>query len=112
MFYDVLEKLAASKGKSVFAVTTELGITASTVSYWKKKGTTPKSDILAKFAEYFNVSTDYLLNGGNETGRPAISDDDLKFALFGGDVVVTDKMFQEVKDFAQYVKEKNRNEKS
>ena len=109
MFYDVLEKLSLSKGKSVFAVITELNITASTVSYWKKKGTTPKGDVLAKIADYFNVSTDYLLNGGFENTKGPVTDDDIKFALFGGDVEVTDAMYEEVKNFAKFVKERKLN---
>jgi len=35
--------------------------------------------------------------------RP-VSDDDIKFALFGGDGEITDAMYQEVKEFAALVK--------
>ncbi|MBQ8574793.1 MAG: helix-turn-helix transcriptional regulator [Clostridia bacterium] len=112
MFYDVLEKLCKSKGKSVFAVTTELDITASTVSYWKKKGTAPKGDTLAKIASYFGVSTDYLLNGTDNTTK-IITDDDIKFALFGG-MNVSDKVYEDIKKMAIIMAEKEmrENEKS
>lgn len=110
MFYDILEKLCASKGKSVFAVTSELNITPSTVSYWKKKGASPKGETLSKIASYFSVTTDYLLSGKEATSKPAVTDDDIKFALFGTDGEVTDEMFEEVKRFADYLKEKKKKE--
>ena len=37
-------------------------------------------------------------------GRRSVSDEDIKFALFGGDGEITDAMYQEVKDFAALVK--------
>lgn len=33
-----------------------------------------------------------------------VTDDDIKFALFGGDGEITDAMYEEVKQFAQMVK--------
>lgn len=62
MFFTTFENLCAKKGKTPTAVGNELGIAKTTVSYWRnKKGVIPKQDILLKLAEYFNVSTDYLL---------------------------------------------------
>ena len=37
-------------------------------------------------------------------GMRPVSDDDIKFALFGGDGEITDAMYQEVKEFAALVK--------
>ncbi len=37
-------------------------------------------------------------------GEREVSDDDIKFALFGGDSEITDAMYDEVKRFAQMVK--------
>lgn len=56
---------------------------------------------LSKIAEYFGVSVEYLLNG--DTGI----EENLKVALFGGDAVVTDEMWDEVKRYARYIKERN-----
>ena len=41
--------------------------------------------------------------------RPSVTDDDIKFALFGGDQEITDEMYEEVKSFAAYVKQKYKN---
>ena len=66
MFFTNFEKLCQSKGKSTTAVGKELGISKTTISYWRNtKGTTPKQEVLIRIAEYFNVSTDFLL-GINE----------------------------------------------
>ena len=83
-------------------------VTKSTVAYWRANGNLiPKQDVLLKMAEYFNVSVDYLL-GNNDIKNPpksSISDDDIKFALWGdvADEIPNDKL-QEVKTFAEFIK--------
>ena len=42
--------------------------------------------------------------GESQPTRPVIRDEDIKFALFGGDAEITDEQFEEVKRFAQFVK--------
>lgn len=80
-----------------------------------RKGVFP-TDRLVDIANYLNVSTDYLLTG-EETkkvttdGERTVSNDDIKFALFGGDGEITDEMFEEVKRFAQMVKLREEAEK-
>jgi len=41
-------------------------------------------------------------------GRPEITDEDIKFALFGGAGEITDEMFEEVKRFARYVQQQSK----
>lgn|GEM_PF-6200146 len=41
---------------------------------------------------------------------PTVTDDDIKFALFDGDKDITDEMYNEVKEFAKYVKSKYKKE--
>ena len=38
-----------------------MGVTRSAISIWKRKGTTPKGDTVAKMADVLRVSADYLL---------------------------------------------------
>lgn len=64
-----------------------------------------------KFAVCLGISLDEVY--GQKENAPAdkgedASDDDIKFALFGGDGEITDEMFNEVKNFAQYVKQRER----
>ena len=76
MFYDVYQNLCKDIGKSATGVALELNIARSTVSNWKKTGTTPQADILQKVADYFNVSIDYLLEKENEKTSPTESAED------------------------------------
>ncbi len=57
---------------------------------------------LSKISEHFGVSVEYLLTG--EEALP--SDESLKVALFGGGIEVTDEMWNEVKRYAQYIKDR------
>ena len=47
---------------------------------------------------------------GQQTGR-SISDEDIKFALFGGDGEITEEMYREVRDFAAFVKRREEEKK-
>ena len=44
-------------------------------------------------------------------GERSVSDDDIKFALFGGDGEITDEMYDEVKRFAAYIKQREAGKK-
>ena len=53
------------------------------------------------------MSVDYLLGKSDEKEKsPSFSDEDLKFALFGGDKDIPDEVLDEVKRFAAYAKER------
>lgn len=95
----------------------ELGFRRSVLSDLKNgRKKSLDTTTLMKIAEYFNVSVDYLLTGeeikkAHTDGERAVSDDDIKFALFGGDGEITDAMYDEVKRFAQMVKLREEAEK-
>lgn len=60
-FYERFEWLCEEKGVTPTQAARDVGIRQSVVSMWKKRGSTPKGSTLNKLAEYFEVSTDYLL---------------------------------------------------
>ena len=62
-FYDNFIKLCKRCNKTPTAVATDLGINRGTVSAWKNKGTEPNGSTVKKIANYFGVSTDFLLKG-------------------------------------------------
>jgi len=74
-----------------------------------RKGVFP-ADRLALIAEYLGVSSDFLMTGKEktptETGERQVTDKDIQFALFGGSDEITEKMYDEVKKFAAYVKQR------
>lgn len=61
MFYDIFYGLCQKVGVTPTQVARDVGIRQSTVSMWKKQGTTPKYETSKKLADYFGVSVDYLI---------------------------------------------------
>ncbi|MCI8387130.1 MAG: helix-turn-helix transcriptional regulator [Clostridiales bacterium] len=80
-----------------------LGISRQAYSNYELGNREADYSTLSKLADYFGVSVDYLL--GRDTPESS-SDDNVKVALFGGDGEVTDEMWEEVKNFTEYIKEK------
>lgn len=102
--YDRIKGLCQRKGMTVSRLAIELGFSKSTFS-WLKNYPEKKisTNTAQKIADYFGVSVDYLITGAEVLAPPAVTDYDLKVALFNGDTEVTDEMWQEVKNFAEMV---------
>ena len=107
-FYERYKQLCNEKGKTPTGVGRALGIDGSTVNYWKNNHA-PAHNNLKKLANYFNVSVDYLL-GKTDIRNPVENqspEEIAKVALFGGEKEVTDEMWNEVKDYVEYIKAKH-----
>ena len=79
MFYDLFCQLCEQKGVSVTRATVEMGLSRTIGSKWKRTGATPNGETLNRIAEYFGVTTDYLLTGeGTKTAAIDVVDDDLR----------------------------------
>ena len=113
MFYDLYNELCKSKGISCSRAAKEIGLSNSTVTKWKNKGATPSGDTLAKVAAYFGVSVNDLIGKQKDLTieNREVSDDDIKFALFGGGQV-SDAQYEEVKQFVRFIKERDANGKN
>jgi len=83
MFFLRFRQLCDEVNKSTTAVAQELGVSKSTVSYWRNtEGAIPKQEVIAKIAEYFSVSIDYLLgNTDIKSPQPTSEDDELLLLL-------------------------------
>ena len=66
--------------------------------------TATHEQISAIIATYSNQ--DQVKIAPSVSGERSVSDDDIKFALFGGDGEITDEMYDEVKRFAEFVKQR------
>ena len=64
-------------------------VSQQTVGAWETERAIPGADTLSELADYFNVTTDYLL------GRPEKKDDDTKTA----DIEDLDKMIDNARSF-------------
>ena len=73
VFYDVFNSLCAAKGISCKRASMEIGLSNSTAAKWKRTGATPNGDTLSKIADYFGVTTDYLLNGEQKEKPSTVS---------------------------------------
>ena len=76
-----------------------------------RKGVFP-ADRLAMIAEYFGVTTDFLLTGNEKAPTPEgerkISDDDIMFALWGDSDDVDKDDLEDVKRYAAFVRERKK----
>lgn len=66
MFYDRFAELCSERNISANKAATDIGLSNSTVTKWKKTGAVPQTATLSKIAEYFNVSMNYLLGETEE----------------------------------------------
>ena len=109
MFFNRFKELCDHKNVSAYRACTDIGLNRSAVAKWKNGGK-PNGSTAAKLAEYFGVTTDYLLCQSEEKtpgeAPRVISDEEIKFALFGGDEEITDDMYEEVKKFAAFLKQR------
>lgn len=105
-----LKELRINKKLSQSVIAEYLGVTKQAYSLYELGKREPDFETLLKLGEFFDVSVDYLLKGNSNTPQP--TSDDIKFALFDGETGISDEAYEEVKRFAQYIKEKYKNEKS
>ncbi len=106
--YGRIESLCRDAGINITALCRDCSIPRATLSDFKTgRVKSLSAAVLSKIAAYFSVSVDYLMEG-----HDSISQDQLKAALFGGDGEVTDAMWDEVKRYAEYIKEREHENRS
>jgi len=132
--YKRIEELCKENNVTITTMCKDSGASRASLSDLKM-GRKQKlsADTLSKIAKYFSVSVDYLLGNvsdpffhldnkrileeinsyENETkkapakcGKREVTDEDIQFALFGGNDEITEKMYDEVKKFAAYIKQR------
>ena len=86
-----------------------LGVSNTSVSNWEKGLSRPDADMIQKLCAVLHLQANDFYGTKEapaENSRRLVSDDDIKFALFGGDGEITDAMFDEVKRFAAFLKQR------
>lgn len=107
-FYDRFLYLARCKGVSPSKAALDAGLSKSIVTKWKNDPTAiPTGSVIGKLSNYFAVPVSELMGEAPEApeARP-VTDEELKFALFGGSEDITDEMFEEVRSFAAFVRQR------
>lgn len=96
------------KGVSQQTVADYLGISRQAYSNYEAGNREANYETLLQLAEYFETTVDSIL--GRETpAAMSPSDNDIKFALFGG-MNVSDKVYEDIKKMALIMAEKEMRE--
>lgn len=117
MFYDRFVLLCKKKGVTPTRAALDAGISKSLVTKWKTNAAKdPSPDVIRKLASYFGISIAELLGEENkkaptEAGERALSDAELKFALFGSCEDVSDDDLADVRRYAAFVRERKKDQK-
>lgn len=82
------------------------GVSDKAVSTWEKGTVVPRMGAIQKLADYFHIPKSQIIE---ESKRP-LTDTELKFALFGGEEGITDAQIEEVKRFAEFIKERDKHD--
>lgn len=116
--YDNIMALCESRGIKGGKMCTDVGISKGLLTDLKMGRRTGVSAVTAqKIASYFGVSVGYLLGeeaekAPDDTAERKYSNDDILFALSrGGEGEITDEMYEEVKNFARFVAQREADKK-
>ena len=111
MLQDAIRELRKKHNLSQVQFAKRLNVTQGAVSQWEKGATRPDTDMLARISSEFGIGIDDLMQGEvRETAeafkRRPLTDDDIKFALWGADAQnITKAQFDQVKAFAKFIGE-------
>lgn len=107
--YKKIDELLKQKGISGSKMSVDLGMSRSFMTELRKgRAKSITLETAGKIANYLGVSVATLTGAENAPAQPGsgVTDEDIKFALFGGDGEITDEMYEEVRKFAAYVKQR------
>ena len=108
MFFAQLESLCEMRNTTPSTVARELGYSMGSVSQWKK-GSEPKGSIVVRFADYFGVTTDYLLGKSDTPNPPKVElREGLGYAFLDGYRELDDEDISELNRMAERMLELKR----
>ena len=105
---DRIAEMRKKKGLSQRALAKSCGVSQPTISAIESSTKAPSTVTVSLVASALGCTVAELMGETVETRKP--TDDEIKFALFGGDQEITDEQFEEVKRYALYLKERGRND--
>ena len=106
--FERIENLCTQKGVNITEMCKCSGVTRSKLTDLKMgRIKSLSTGALSKIADYLDVTVDYLLGKEETKKSSSVSDEEIKFALFGGEGEITDEMWQAVREYAQFIKDKH-----
>ena len=112
--YDRIERLLFENGMKQADLAKATGISTGLISQWKNRSQQPSAKKLQIIADYFDVSTDYLLGNDTKQKTPAEADvtfDDFTYALHGETKELTEENKQKLLEMARFFKMQQDKEK-
>ena len=114
-FGDRIRSARKAAGLTQRQLSDKIGATNTTISNWEKGLSRPDADMIQKLCEALQLQPNYFYGtegaSASSGSSRAVSDEDIKFALFGGGGEITDAMYDEVKRFAAFLKQRESGKK-
>ena len=116
MFGEKIRQARKNAGLTQRQLAQLLGVSNTSVSNWEKDLSRPDADLIQALCGILHLQPNDIY-GSVESGpesapvKAAVTDADIKFALFGGDGEITDAMYDEVKRFAAFIKQREAEKK-
>ncbi len=90
-----------------------MGLSRSIAAKWKNTQTNPSAEVLPRIADYFGVTTDYLLGSEKEKaptpeGERRIVDKDIMFAFWGDSPEMDKDDLEDVRRYAEFVRQRKK----
>ena len=115
MFALKLKELRENLGLSQRALAVKLGVSQSTVGMWESSQREPNFKTIEELANFFDVTTDYLL-GRADNKKPVVDDDigydDFTYAMHNESKELTDEDKEMLLDMARMLKKRINERKS
>ena len=106
-FGDRIRDARKAAGLTQRQLSERLGVSNTSISNWEKGLSRPDADMIQKLCHILSLQPNYFYGTENapaDSRKRIVSDEEIKFALFGGDGEITDAMYDEVKRFAAFLK--------
>lgn len=103
-YFERISELMQEQGVTAVKLAAAVGVSTGNITDWKKGRSKPSSDAIAKLAEYFGVTSDYLL-GLSDSRYPRES------LALSSDIPYDELPWEDVKqirDFIVFLKEQHK----
>ena len=106
----VLRELRTSRGLTQEKVAEIIGVSHNTYARYELEQRVPTSKNAMKLADFYGVSMSRIFREEDDADTPVkpASDEEIRFALSSGDKPITWAQYQEVKQFAKFIQERDR----
>lgn len=109
-FFERFSALCKEHKETPNSIAKIIGASSGSVTAWKK-GTAPRNATLSKIADYFGVTTDYLLGKENkkaptENGERTMDMSDVDIAFYGRYKELSEDDQKTIRDMVQLMRER------